>query len=192
MKVLHLVLISLLLSAAPANSAPTLIQKPELGDRGITVIEAKAEAANLAVLIKRDPSNLKLRRYYCEKLLKAGLSSEAAQQMQAIVALGQRSPEDFCLLADTYRFSGNYCSAILNYQEALGIVPGYAQARAGMALCYMQAGCPKIAKKVCREGLSGTSNLTDRRVLISALKSAQEAELSPRASSLPTPTPAHM
>lgn len=167
---------------SPAHAASGLVHNVP---NAPTIAEAKAEASILERSIRRNPSNLDLRRAYCEQLIKAGLSLDAAKQMQAVVALGQRIPADFTLLADAYRYAGNYQSAIENYQEALGIEPTNAQAKAGMALAYMQAGCPKIAQRVCKEGLANASRPAERRILLAALKNAKEFAVSDHSQKTP-------
>lgn len=162
------------------NSGALLLAREELG-RGA----ARTAVSILSEAIRRDPSDLNLRRCLVESLIECGLAERASREMQQLVRLGMRSAEDFCLLADAYRFAGKISSAVLNYHEALNISPSYAHARAGLALAYSAAGYGRTAEQVCKEGLSRVQDIQGRRELREALKSIREASAPSRDGGLP-------
>lgn len=157
-------LVSGLALHAPAQAAGT-----ELG-------QAKKDLQALSAAIRNNPSDLQRRRMLVETFLALGMSRRAADEMEGLVKAGLRKPEDFALLADTYRFSGRLTSAIQNYQEALSISPNFGHARAGMALAYMQAGAKKTAESICKKALLEASDLNAVHELRDAMKTIKEAQ----------------
>lgn len=163
------VVVSLIASTAPAFSMPSN-NLALVKHRQMSIFEAKAAAIALSNEVRRDPCDLIARRSLVEALIQMGRSEQAAREMQILVRFGMRAPEDFCLLADAYRYAGKTSSAIQNYQESLNINPLYAHARAGMAICYMHAGFPKTGEKICKEALSMTIDREGRHELKETLK----------------------
>lgn len=143
---------------------------------GADMTMAKKRVHKLVLVIKNRPSDLSMRRELVQALLQAGFAERAASEMQLLVKCGLRSADDFCLLGDTYRFSGRLPSAISNYLEAINIAPYHAHAKAGLAICYMSAGHAKIGEKVCKDALASIRDLNGRRELVSALKTIKETE----------------
>ena len=153
---------------------------------------AFATAPNLAVCanklqvleasIRKNPTDLQVRRYYVEVLVSAGRAKSAETEMEGLVRAGLRSANDFALMADVYRYNCEFNKAIHYYQEALNIVSDDAHAKSGLALTYMQAGAPKIAKKLCLEGLTVSKDVNGRRELVKALATIDDAQKSIAAS----------
>lgn len=144
---------------------------------GADMTMAKVRVHKLVLVIKNRPSDLSMRRQLVLALLQAGFAERAASEMQLLVKCGLRSADDFCLLGDTYRFSGKLTSAISNYLEAINISPYHSHAKAGLAICYMSAGHAKIGEKVCKDALASIRDFSGRRELVSTLKTIKENEM---------------
>ncbi len=155
--------------AALASSLKSPISSDSNSETNFNLAEARSYARSLAVKLRKDPANLDLRKDLVRALINAGHSKAAAQQMHLLIRAGMRSNEDFALLADCCRFSGNFKSAIRYYQESLGITPGYAHARAGMALSYMQAGMFNLAERLCKEAMLACSKKDEKKELAKTL-----------------------
>lgn len=165
--------IALAITALASVSASYASEDQSNSGTNITAARAKAQA--YANAVRRNPSDLRLRKELARNLLEAGLANRAAQQMQTAVKFGLRSADDFCLLADAYRFSGQVNSAISNYMEAVNIKPDHAHAKAGMALCYMSAGFAKTGERVCQQALTKVSEAEGKRELLATLKSIRDS-----------------
>lgn len=142
----------------------------------IKMMEAKGRAQKLVLIIRKQPSDLAMRRQLVQALLQAGLAERAANEMQLLVKCGLRSADDFCLLGDAYRYAGKVTSAISNYMEAINISPCHAHAKAGLAICYMSAGHAKTGEKLCEDALALVRDLNGRKELFSTLKTIKETE----------------
>lgn len=138
--------------------------------------ELNSTVASLSLQIRKNPSDLALRRQLVEALLRKGLSVKAAEQMQGLLKAGLRSTEDFCLLADCYRYAGKLSSAVLNYQEALNLAPDNVHAKSGLALCYMLAGNAGVGEKVCKEAMKNAQDTKSRNELSMTLKAIKDAK----------------
>jgi tetratricopeptide (TPR) repeat protein len=161
---------------APVPTTPVLATAAKSANAQMTIIAARKRVQQLSTLVRQSPSNLPVRRALVEALLQSGLANEAANQMQSLVKIGMRTAEDFCLLADAYRSSGQASSAIRNYQEALNIDPTSTTAHKGMALTYLIAGYPHIGEEVCRRALGTISRTAERRTLLNVLSQIRESE----------------
>ncbi len=157
---------------ASSAIAPGAINLPT----NMTQTEKRQSIDVLVQHIRQNPSDLQTRRRLVELLISAGYSNKAAVEMQGLVKAGLRSPEDFCLLGDAYRYAGKQTSAILNYQESLNINPLYARAKTGLAFCYMILGAPKIAEKLCIEAMLKSQERGARVELANALKTIKDSE----------------
>ena len=166
---------------ANENNAQEVIQAAQAAADSIKVNAqlngARVRISKLTKIIRKDPTDLLSRRQYVEALLQLGMANQAASEMQRLVRIGLRSPKDFCLLADAYRFSGRTATAMTNYQEALNINPSFSHAKAGLALCYVAAGAPRVGEKVCRDALAMIRNTEGRKELAATLKSIKDQEL---------------
>lgn len=138
--------------------------------------QSKKDVRLLCAAVCKNPSDLKLRRMLVESLLAAGMSKRAAEEMQGLVKAGLRRPEDYSLLADSYRYCGKYASAIQYYQEALSISPDFSHARSGMALAYMQAGAAKLAESICKKAIAEASDLASLNELRGTLATIRDSQ----------------
>lgn len=107
----------------------------------------------LTQVIKQQPADMEARRKIAESFIKIGLSVRAAEQMQIVLQFGQRSVDDYLLLADAQKYAGKYSDSIRTYQEVLNQSPANAKALCGIAACYMLSGDTNTATRTCHMGL---------------------------------------
>lgn len=107
----------------------------------------------LSQVIKKQPADMAARRQIADSFLKMGLSVRAVEQLQIVMQYGQRSVDDYLLLADAQKYSGKYSESIRTYQEVLNQSPANAKALCGIASCYMLTGDSNTATKMCNIGL---------------------------------------
>lgn len=142
--------------------------------RALVQGNSKAAVAILYKAVAQKPNDLQTRRCLVEALLKSGAAGRAAREMQQLVGAGLRSPQDFCLLGDAYRYSGHYSSALLNYQEALNVDPSLAGAWSGIAYTYYANGNNTLALKACRQGLARLADPASKATLLKAMETVQQ------------------
>lgn len=135
-----------------------------------------AAISNLEACIRRNPADLQIRKQYVLELIKVGKAKQASNEMDGLVKAGLRGANDFSLLADCCRFSGDYSKAIRYYQECLGSDATNAHASSGMALSYLLGGQPQLALKVCKQALPQASDEASRRELAKTMATIAEFE----------------
>lgn len=161
--------------AATQNSPSSVIFPVEQSRESQEFLPAKRRVASLVRVIRKNPTDLLSRRQLVDALIKSGSAKQAALEMQGLIKVGLRSAEDFCLMGEAYKCSGNYPGAITYYQEALNLQPTMCHAKAGLALCYTAAGYPKTGAKVCMEALAVTHAAAERGELARTLQQIKDS-----------------
>lgn len=133
-----------------------------------------AVISNLEACIRKNPTDLQMRKQYVLELVKVGKARQASAEMDGLIRAGLRNSDDFRLLADCCRFSGEQSKAIRYYQESLSLNAADSHASAGMALSYLLAGQSQIALKVCKDALPHSVETQGRRDLLNAMSKINE------------------
>lgn len=131
-------------------------------------------ALSVVALVSTMPANAQgSARETAKALIARGLTVKAAQQMQAIIASGQATSDDYTTYGDAVRYSGDLRGAVQAYTYALRMSPMNSQALGGLALAYAQAGQCARGLDVVRAGLSQTTDPQARKFLMATMASIQ-------------------
>jgi Flp pilus assembly protein TadD len=127
--------------------------------------------------VRAKPGDLGLRRQLVQALLNKGLAVKAAEQMRGILVAGGRSAEDYAMMGDVSRYSGDFATAVKSYKNALTLAPMSSKAWAGLSLTYGTAGDLATAFQTCQHGLAQISDPAGRDELKAALGSLRGMQL---------------
>lgn len=153
---LMLAAMAILLLAQPSMSAePALVQKGlDLMNRG-----AYPQAiSSFTKAIVADPSDLQARRLLCSALLKNGMATAAAQQLETINKFAPGNAVDCTMLGDAYFHCGESSKAVDAYKKAIAADPSMATAKYGLARALMSTGDMNGARSLAINTLKSTSD----------------------------------
>jgi Flp pilus assembly protein TadD len=127
--------------------------------------------------VRANPSDLGLRRQLVQALINKGLAVKAAEQMRGVLVAGGGTADDYALMGDASRYSGDYQTAVKSYKNALSLAPMSSKAWAGLSLAYGTAGDLATAMQTCQHGLAQISDPAGKGELIAALGSLRGMQL---------------
>ena len=165
------------ITSLAASHAQTAITSQPAGKQSAScAISQSASFETIVAAVRANPSDLGLRRYLAQALIKKGLTVKAAEQMRSVIAVNGANSDDLILLGDASRYSGDFQSAIQSYRKALTLNPMSSKARTGLSLAYASSGDLKSAYDICQNGLAQLVDPRDRAEMNKTLLAIREMD----------------